>query len=312
MTLVSVITAAFNAGSYLKPAIDSILAQSHQQLELIVVDDGSTDGSVEQLAKKYTDARIKWLRQDNAGKAVALNLALKHARGDFYLLQDSDDYSHPWRVELLLQAMQNNPDVAAVFSGHELILGGHHMAPTFRTRSVEDCRRDIDRMAMPGHDPTAMYRMSLVRGIEYEPSLLLGQGYDYILRVGEPHPMMVLGECLYSYRIHWNSITRSDPERRQRFVGEVIRRACERRGTSFAEWQRSCKRRWRSTASTRDNGMAGHFVKSVQDQLDIRRRVDAIQTGLQCARLHPLDPQYLKALICAISPVRLGSRRAPC
>src|SRR5690606_25195403 len=116
---------------------------------------------------------------------------------------------------------------------HDLILNERHIAPTFREKSIEACRKDIDNMAMPAHHPTAMYRMSAVSQMTYDVSLPIVEGYDYILRVGEMHPLKVIGKCLYSYRVHANSVTRQDPTRRDTLVAEAQRKACLRRGLNY-------------------------------------------------------------------------------
>lgn len=300
--LVSVVVCTYNAGDYLVGALRSIVRQTHRNLDVLVIDDGSTDGSVEAAKAVIDDPRVRWLYQENAGKPTALNWALREVKGEFYAIQDADDLSYPNRIERLVAAMRAHPEVAAVYSGHDLILDGRRVAPQFRAQSPETCRRDIERFAMPAHDPTGMYRMSMVRGLEYDTDLRVGQGYDYILRVGERWPMLVVGECLYSYRVHASSITRCDPGRRQRLVREVIRRACERRGIPFEEQPVSKHRLHGGVAAAQDNNLAAQFIQSALDQRRERRRLGAVRTGLQCARLHPLDPHYHKALIYALSP----------
>ena len=280
MSVVSVIVPCFNAGEFLEPAVRSVLDQSYRDLEVIVVDDGSTDGSVLWARRNLPDSRIRWFHQPNSGKAVAVNFALSHASGEYHLLQDADDLSHPQRVASLVRAIQQHPDVAAVFSGYNVIIDGQHMAPTFRAKTAAECRRDIDRMRMPSHDATPIYRIAKVQELQYDSSLRVGQGFDYILRVGERHPMLVLGECLYSYRIHPLSITRTDPKRRTMFVHEVQRRACARRGIPFVPhiYNRRCFS-FRSRSSERDSGLAGHFILSVQDQRNRGLRWSALVPG---------------------------------
>src|SRR5688572_5582249 len=85
--LVSVIICTYNAGNYLRDSITSVLSQTHRNLEILIVDDGSTDGSVEAAHDAINDERVRWLRQDNAGKPVALNRALNEVRGEYYAIQ---------------------------------------------------------------------------------------------------------------------------------------------------------------------------------------------------------------------------------
>jgi len=301
--LVSIVVCAFNAGRYLEPSIGSALAQTYAHIEVLVIDDGSTDGSVEAAKRAVKDRRLRWRHQENRGKPAALNHALRELRGEFYALQDADDLSSPLRIETLVRCLRWNPDVAAVYSGHELIIGDQRLAPTFRSKGRAACRRDIDALRMPGHDPTGMYRIAMVGGMRYSEDLPVVEGYDYVLRVGERWPMMVVGECLYSYRSHEASITRSDPARRARLVQEVRRRAYERRGIPFKPVP--IDRAGPNGHGYDDNNLAAQFIESVLDQRDAGRRIPALLTGLQCSRLHSMDPHYHKALAYALMPRQL-------
>ena len=307
--LVSVLISAYNPGEYFRPSLDSILAQSHRNIEVLVIDDGGTDGAVEVHRESITDDRVRWFRQENSGKSVALNFALNEIHGTFYAIHDADDISHPDRIMKLLQVFEDNSDVAAVFSGYDLLLGGRCVAPRFRAKDREECRADVDQFRMPSHDPTVMYRVDAVCGELYEPALRIGQGYDHILRVGEQHPMMVVGECLYSYRVTTTSNTKRDPSTRVRMIAEVYRRAHERRGLPTPSIGQSETRRW----GRADNNLAALFIESVLDLRSAGRLVAAVRTGIECVCLRVFDPHHYKALVYAMIPgplIRLVRARA--
>lgn len=306
--LVSIIICAFDAGPDLRESVVSALAQTHREMEVLVVDDGSTDGSVDSLDDiRRRDGRLRIYRQANAGKSVAMNLALRELRGEFYAIQDADDLSHPRRVERQLARLVAEPDLAAVFTGHELLLGQRRVAPRFREKGPADCREDIDRFRMPAHDPTVMYRVSLVRDFQYDPTLRIGQGFDHILRVGERLPMSVLGECLYSYRVNWDSVTRRNSDVRDGYVKRVLAKARERRGLAD-EPAAVPDGGDRHGNARRDNNMAAHFMESVLDQRRAGMRCSAVRTALDCAKLHPLDPHYYKAVVYSVAPEMIISR----
>ncbi len=111
---VSVIIPAYNSEQYLQRAIVSVLDQTYYNLEVIVVDDASTDGTVE-IARSFNDKRLKIIEnQQNLGVSGARNRALKAARGNWIALLDSDDWYAPERIEkLLLAARENNADLIA-------------------------------------------------------------------------------------------------------------------------------------------------------------------------------------------------------
>jgi len=305
--LVSVLISVYNAGKFLRPSVESILAQTYSNLEILIIDDGSTDGCMDSIAD-LKDSRIRIITQKNVGKAVALNRALQELSGEFYAIQDADDISYPRRIERQVDCMLQNPNVAAVFIGHDIILDGRRLAPRFSAKSIEQCRQDIEQMRMPAHDPTGMFRMSMVSDLRYEPTLRVGQGWDYILRVGERHPMMVIGECLYSYRNNSYSNTRQDWARRKRKVRDVLKFACRRRGLNTDEYFPS-----ESTPSAivlhreRETGVVPHFMESVLDLRRVGRKWEGLKTAMVCLKLHPCDPYYYKPLVYFLMPLALIS-----
>ena len=299
--LVSIIICVYNAGQYLDDAIASALGQTHENIEVLLIDDGSTDGAVDRVRERVKDSRLRWFHQENAGKPRALNLALKEMRGEFYAILDADDTSKPTRIAKQLACFMDNPDIAAVYCGHEIILDEKHMAPRFRAKSRDQCRADIEAFRMPAHDPTGVYRVEFVQGLRYDESLLVAQGYDYILRIGEQFPMLVVGETLYGYRIHKQSVTKRDPGRRERLVGQVLKSACQRRGLNY---ERLFPELSQSKGKNRvaDNNVASDFVESAIDLRRAGRIVEAMRTGIACVGMHPMDPHYYKAIVYALVP----------
>jgi glycosyltransferase involved in cell wall biosynthesis len=311
--LVSVVICVYNAGVYFRPSLLSILNQTYANLEIVIIDDGSTDGCVDLAEDLLADRRVRLFRQANATRPVALNRALDQVRGEFYAIHDADDISHPHRIEKQVRVLLDRPHLAAVFCGHELILDGKSMAPIFGQKSEAESRREIDAYSMPAHDPTGMFRVSLVGNMRYDPSLPFVEAFDYTMRVGEQHQMSVIGECLYGYRILMSSVTRRDPTRRQNMVISALRKACERRGQDYAMvFPNGPFPSRRSKRSLQDNNIAVNFMGSVIDQKRARNQLGALKTGLQCACLQPFDLHYYKALVYALtSPdmLRLVKRR---
>ena len=304
MPKVTVIIPAYNAGDYIQEAVDSALGQSWPNLEVIVVDDGSTDGSLASL-DIYNDTRLRVIRQENAGKSVAMNLAIAQATGDFYCILDADDRMHIDRVGCQAEALIADPELAAIFCGHELLVGGRSVAPRRRSKSREQCLRDIEAMRMPAHDPTGMYRLSMVRSIVYDPNLRIGQGFDYILQVGERWPLKVLEDCLYIYRISGNSQTTLQVKRRQEFVAKVLANACKRRNSTLDKCQLKNQEKRRSKNRIADNGISTHCLESAIDLRRQKRWCMAIKVGFFSAKLHPFDYHYYRAFVAALLPLPL-------
>jgi glycosyltransferase involved in cell wall biosynthesis len=304
--LVSIVTCVYNAGEYLRPSVLSIVNQTYRNLDIIIVDDGSTDGCLDTITDLLDDKRVRVVRQVNATRPVALNRALDLVEGEYYAIQDADDISKPTRIQKQLEAMLSRPELAAVFCGYWLLMNGRCTAPLLASKGESECQADIDAFRVPAHDATGLFRMSMVRNMRYDPSLPFAEAVDYIFRIGESHPMMVLGDCLYGYRLHANSLTQSDPHRRDRMVTRMLERACDRRGQPYSRtFPQGRQRKYRSHNSLIDNDIASVFVASVLSQRQPPRRWGAVETGLQCARLHPFDPYYYKALVYAVVPTRL-------
>jgi glycosyltransferase involved in cell wall biosynthesis len=115
MPKVSVIIPTYNRAQMVCRAIDSVLAQTLQDAEIIVVDDGSTDGTGKILADRYGD-RIRCSWQENQGRAVARNRGVQAAGGEYVLFLDSDDLLLPQSLELLLGFLDTRPEVDVVYS----------------------------------------------------------------------------------------------------------------------------------------------------------------------------------------------------
>ena len=288
----------YNAGDYLRSAIESVLAQSYQNWELIIVDDGSTDNCLAGV-DDILDDRLRRVRQANSGKPAAMNRALDIAKGSFYALQDADDLSHSTRIALQVSCLIAHPDVAGVFCGHEVIMDGRILAPTHREKSATDCEIDIGLGNMPAHDPTAMYRLSLVGNIRYAEDLPIVEGHDYILRVGERFPLMVIGQCLYGYRVHACSVTKRDPSKRNRLAHEVLDRMRRRRGYPPGQDSTNMSNGGRRDA---DNDLVSHFTASVADQVNAGQRLGALRTGLASWSMNVTSLYYSKPFFYAFTP----------
>lgn len=115
--LVSVIIPTFNRAARVQRAIVSALEQSHSSVEIIVVDDGSTDGTAETLSERFgNDPRVQLIRTDNRGAAAARNTGLDHATGSHVAFLDSDDEWCPWKLEFQLECLHTVPEAGLVWS----------------------------------------------------------------------------------------------------------------------------------------------------------------------------------------------------
>jgi glycosyltransferase involved in cell wall biosynthesis len=120
--LTSIVVPTFNRAYCLPRTIESALAQANVRVEVIVVDDGSTDQTPSLIASRYgSEPRVRFIRQDNGGVAVARNTGMRAAQGDYIALLDSDDTWMPWKLELQLACMRARPQVGMTWTDMEAI-----------------------------------------------------------------------------------------------------------------------------------------------------------------------------------------------
>lgn len=112
--LVSVIIPVFNCEAYLAEAVGSVLAQTYRPLEIVIVNDGSTDGSAE-VARSFDDPSVRYCYQENAGIGAARNKGIDLARGEYFAFLDADDIWAPEKLSLQMACLEKDPDLEIVF-----------------------------------------------------------------------------------------------------------------------------------------------------------------------------------------------------
>ncbi|MDX2098790.1 MAG: glycosyltransferase family 2 protein, partial [Leptolyngbyaceae cyanobacterium bins.59] len=115
MPKVSVVLPVYNVQSYIQQTVTSVLNQTYSDFELLIVDDGSTDRSIE-FCRQCTDPRLRILSQQNRGLAGARNTGIRHATGEYIALLDGDDLWHPEKLERHVQHLDRTPRVGISFS----------------------------------------------------------------------------------------------------------------------------------------------------------------------------------------------------
>lgn len=130
--LISVIVPAYNAGAYLRRCVDSILAQTLGDLEVVIVDDGSTDDTAA-ICESYarSDARVRVVRQENGGVSAARNRGLSDARGEYIAWLDSDDYFMPQALEKLYGALKRSGLKIAMCNYRNILVDGTEQPPRY-------------------------------------------------------------------------------------------------------------------------------------------------------------------------------------
>lgn len=209
--LVSVVICVYNGQRFLAGALDSALSQTHRDFELIVVDDGSTDGSLAVL-DSYSDPRLRVIRQPNRGAAGALSAGIQTARGTYIALLDQDDLWEPASLTAHVEVLESQPGIALTFSWFRVIdeLGreiGIHSSHYRGTIDFGDLLRDF---VIGATSNVVMRRSAIDQAGGVDASLPRLYDLDLCLRIAllAPGNVASIPRDLMRYRRHASQISR--------------------------------------------------------------------------------------------------------
>ena len=212
----SIVIPLYNKAPFVACTIESVLAQSVRDFEIVVVDDGSTDGSdqvVKALARAQGDGRLRLVRQRNAGVSAARNLGIEQSRGDWVVFLDADDWQHPSFLAALQQAQQRFPAAGVVATDILLIAHSEGVWPpswevTHTGLMAHDIEliRDLPTRWMQGptlsSSSVAVKRSLLLRMQPCFPlGETVGEDLDLWFRLGEKTPIALVRAPLAAYRV---------------------------------------------------------------------------------------------------------------
>jgi len=200
----------YNAGQFLQASIDSVVAQSYSDWELIAVDDGSNDGSPEVL-RTYSDTRIrKFPLEKNIGRTPALRYALERAQGELIAVLDADDISLPDRLARQVDYLDQHPDIGLVGSwAHMVDENGkafRKFAPPTEPGELMDCLGWTN----PIVHSSVMYRRKLaIETGGYPPTIVWAQDFGFFLALARRTQFAMIDDYLCQLRVLSGSMTRS-------------------------------------------------------------------------------------------------------
>jgi glycosyltransferase involved in cell wall biosynthesis len=225
--LISVVMPVFNAEKFLAYAIESILNQTYPDFEFIIIDDGSTDDSLE-IINKYEkqDDRIKVIiNNGNIGLAKSLNKGIELAKGKYIARMDADDISLPERFEKQISFLENNPSIGVLGTSFKLIDGKNIVQRKIDVFSDSHLIRWGMFFKCQMAHPSVMMRNSIFKdlGIRYEESLSSASDYDLWFQILSHYDMANLSTSYFLYRIHKNRISSTKKEEQQINAEQVLR-----------------------------------------------------------------------------------------
>ena len=218
---VTVLMPVYNGEEHLREAIESILGQTFTDFEFLIVDDGSTDRSVE-VVGAYRDSRIRLVRNEaNVGLIATLNRGLDLAGGEFVCRMDQDDISLPERIARQAAFLDAHPGVGACGAWFRKFGAGREKVVRWETEP-DGIRCGLLFDSMLGH-PTVMLRRELFdrSGLRYDPAYKNAEDYELWVRVAEQCELANLGEVLLHYRVHPAQITQRASAGQRETAGKV-------------------------------------------------------------------------------------------
>lgn len=215
--LVSIVIATYNYAKYLPIAIESALNQTYKNIEVIVVNDGSTDNTNEAIAPHLNDKRIRYIKQTNSGQTFAKNCGIKNSQGEYIAFLDADDYWMPDKLEKQLSLFSADSAVGVVFSLMKIVGPDNEKVETLKTlkpyKGWVTNHLIIDNFVP--FSSSLVKRECLEKIGNFDETLRMSIDWDIWLKISINYKFDFVDEELIAYRIgHPNQMSK-DQEKRQ-------------------------------------------------------------------------------------------------
>lgn len=228
--LVSVLMSVYNGEKYLKEAIDSVLMQTYANLELVLLDDCSTDSSLE-IIHSYTDSRIRFFQNDeNLGIVKTLNKMPKLAQGKFVAIIDCDDVMYPQKIERQIQYLLDNPNCGVCGTWTQKISAkGRHIGKIQLPVRSDDAKINLCFQSSFVHSSVMMRKEILLQEM-YDENFSTAQDFDLWTRLAERTDFYNAPQMLTGYRWHENNASKTQQSTQEAKREELIRRQLSKLG----------------------------------------------------------------------------------
>lgn len=206
--LITVYITNYNYGQYIQQSIESVLGQSQQDFELIIIDDGSTDNSKDIIEQYRDNPKISIIYQQNKGLNITNNIAMRTANGKYLMRLDADDFLEPKALEEMSNVLENNDKLGLVFPDYYYVdaegnITGEEKRHNFNT--------EVSLYDQPAHGACTMIRLSFLKRLGgYNESFTCQDGYDLWIKFITHHEVSNVNKPLFSYRRHGNNLTTNE------------------------------------------------------------------------------------------------------
>jgi len=206
----SVVIPAYNVQQFIADAVNSTLTQTFTDLEIVVVDDGSTDRTAE-IVTAMTDPRVRLVSKPNGGLSSARNAGIRAARGRYIGLLDGDDRWLPFKAARHVEAMERDPTIGVTFSQSAYVdEEGRRTGQLLATRLAEPTLHDLIRYNHLGNGSTPVVRKEVFEAVGlFDEQLRASEDYDVWIRVLHRRAgrVILVDEVLTEYRVRSNSLS---------------------------------------------------------------------------------------------------------
>ena len=235
MKLVSVIMPAYNAEKYIAQAIESVLGQTFDDFEFIIINDCSRDRT-EEIILSYNDPRIVYLKnEENLGVAATLNKGLAAAKGEYIARMDADDISLPERLAKQVAYLDANEEIAVLGTNVESFNELGTISTGWSALNPEQMKVDLLFACGLAH-PSVMMRAEVIRELGgYDVEFNGLEDYELWCRVLENHKITTLPDILLRYRIHGSQVTQNPSQRYLALLRALKTRQIQQLGLEPAE-----------------------------------------------------------------------------
>jgi glycosyltransferase involved in cell wall biosynthesis len=203
--LVSIITPSYDQAQYLEATMQSVLSQDYPHLEYIVIDGGSTDGSLE-IIERYSDQLADWLSEPDAGQTEAINKGFNRANGDIFAWLNSDDVYQPGAIAEVVKYFESNPEVGMVYGQANYIDSTGEIIGRFPAAATDYKRLLRGYVHIP--QQSAFFRGNLWRMVgPLDPSFYFAMDYDLWVRLAAVTAIGHVDRTWANFRIHTDAKT---------------------------------------------------------------------------------------------------------
>lgn len=206
--LVTIFIPAYNAEKYIKECLDSIVNQTYKNLDILIIDDGSTDNT-SKIIETYNDERIRLIKnKENKGLPYTRNLGLKESKGEYIAIMDADDISYIDRIEKQVNVLNKNNKIDVVISQAEMFGGkvSRIWKPPVSNEEIKVSLLFINRIC----NPTAMLKRDSLKkfNIKYNDQCFVAQDYELWCQISKVGYIHTIEEPLLKYRFGHENITK--------------------------------------------------------------------------------------------------------